>query len=256
MAMRSGMTGQLLPGLICDGTSLEWIQNSGKEELSSFRNLLKEGHVVLIKQAFPEERVITLRDEIFRWGCSTECVSFKADTNRSGFNFHRIDANPELARLPHRFHQYGFDDLSQLPVKLGHLLSQVGSSMLRLQNRMACTGHALQDGNLRIKALQYPRGAGFLKRHGHPLEPQRVGLILACSKKGDDYERGGTTFLTPFGEVDTAPHQDAGDLLMFRYDLRHGVNPIDADEALRWDRRDGRWTLVLELIQTYQQTEG
>lgn len=224
--------------------------------LDSIVSCIHRGTVVILKNAVPAMQALHLRNEIVAWRKQQEVVSFSVNTNSPGINFHRIDAHPEKSQLPHIFHQHGFGDTSSLASAFSRDLAGIATSMLSLQNAVAGTHYQLSTPEVRIKALQYPRGGGFLQKHTHPLEPQRAGLILALSKCGVDFCQGGTSFVTPDGLVDTSGWHDAGDLILFRYDLEHAVGPVDSDVALDWDSEKGRWTLVLELLSTHSRSEA
>ena len=105
-----------------------------------------------------------------------------------------------------------------------------------------------------MKVLRYPRGGGYLSEHEHPLEPQRLGLILALSRIGDDFLTGGTTFRTPFGFVDTNETHDLGDIIIFRYNMPHAVAPVDHGQRIDWDAESGKWSMLLELRETHGQS--
>ncbi|MEW6688692.1 MAG: hypothetical protein AB1452_06315 [Pseudomonadota bacterium] len=251
--MRKQMTESSLRGLVRIDTPLSQAMQEGV--LAIISSHIRSGTVVLLKHAIPEPQVLALRDEIVAWRKQCEVVSFSVDTNVPGLNFHRIDAGSRKSAIPHVFHQHGFGDLSLLSEQLATRLLAIAGPMLTLQNAVARTGYTFGTPEIRIKALQYPSGGGFLENHKHPIEPQRVGLILALSKAGQDFRRGGTTFFAPSGLVDTGPYHDAGDLILFRYDLEHAVTPVDADASLDWNSHKGRWTLVLELISTSKRSK-
>lgn len=98
---------------------------------------------------------------------------------------------------------------------------------------------------LRPWAMCYPPGGGTFRWHHHRLEPTRIGLILAMSQIGVDFQTGGTQFRTPRGIVNSVDHHDIGDICLFRYDLQHHVAPVDPERELRWDG-SGRWTLLIQ----------
>lgn len=241
-------------GLVLVHASLEAL--FGAEKLSFIAGQLQEGTVVIIKGAVNQEQTVALRDQIVAWRRTLDVVDFSVNANAPGLNFHRVDAHPEKSLLPHLFHQHGFGDLPHLEPVLASQLMQIATPMLKLQNAIAGTDYRFDMPEVRIKALQYPSGGGFLMKHTHPIEPQRVGLILGLSQNGVDFECGGTSFVTPQGPVDTGPWHDAGDLILFRYDLEHAVGPVDPDDTLNWDSGAGRWTLVLELLGTHRRSEA
>ena len=227
-----------------------------RDVLDTIRRDVAAGKVVILQGAAELKRALELRDLVVAWRSRIEVVEFSVDTNIPDINFHRIDADPAKSQLPHRFHQHGFGAPDDLGETLKQSLLGIAKPMLALQNAIADTDYDLAMPEVRMKVLQYPRGGGFLAKHSHPIRPQGVGLILALSEIGKDFCYGGTTFGTPMGNVDTSKLQNAGDLILFRYDLEHAVKPIDDDVSLDWGADTGRWTLVLELITTHGRSEA
>jgi hypothetical protein len=99
--------------------------------------------------------------------------------------------------------------------------------------------------SLHPQILQYPLGGGFFGKHFHPLNPQRVGLIVGLSRRGVDYDTGGTCFDINGIVIDTDLYHDLGDMALFRFDTPHWVNPSSIQQKFNWEAESGRWTLVL-----------
>ncbi|MBO6657185.1 MAG: hypothetical protein JJ934_09830 [Pseudomonadales bacterium] len=224
--------------------------------LGSVKDELKTGTVVIFKNVFAPEETSELRKLVFEWSSTLPPLSFEENANKPNLNFHRIDGAPEKSSLPHIFHQYGFGDVGSTNGKLKSRLTSFTSRLLGLQNTLADTSYSMSDENVRAKVLQYVSGGGFLAAHTHPIEPQRVGLICALSKVGIDFLRGGTTFDAPSKKIDTGPHHDIGDVIAFRYDLPHEVEITEPDSEIDWKSEKGRWTLVLELLDTHNRSNS
>ena len=229
---------------------------SGKiiAEISStvIARLIAEGRIVVLKRALPASLVLEFRRAVSRWGENMNPFPHgKSPATEPEINYHRIDNGLIQSSLPHMFHQFGFGNHGRLEAELGTSATVISQAMLDLQNEVAGSNLDFSLSGCRLKVLHYPAGGGYLQRHAHPLEPQRVGLILGGSKIGEDFSSGGTFFLTPFGNVDTAACHDLGDIILFRYDLPHGVSAVDADKKLDWSSGAGKWSIVLELRETH-----
>ena len=154
-----------------------------------------------------------------------------------------------LQKTPHIYHSYNFNRISRLPPALAAQLLRYFKPLCDFQN--AVTGNAarlegFEDGpTLHPQLIQYPLGGGIFGRHLHPLNPQRIGLIAALSRRGADYGRGGACFDVGGEVVDIEPYHDMGDIALFRFDLPHWVNPSDLRDKFDWDSDRGRWTMVL-----------
>lgn len=219
--------------------------------------LVAEGRVVILKGAFEAELMREYRDALMRWSKETEMFPHgKSPSAFPDLNYHRIDDGTIQGVCPHIFHQFGFNTIEQLPDYVGRPSLQIAEAMRTLQNEVAGTNFPLSLTGVRLKVIHYPSGAGFLAQHTHPLEPQRIGLIASLSRLGQDVNTGAACFETPFGRVDTTPHHDIGDIIIFRYDLPHEVTLSDEGETLQWGSPAGKWSVVLELRETHGKSHG
>jgi hypothetical protein len=211
------------------------------------------GRVVILKGAFAAEEMIALREAAARWAREEpEFPDGRSPDETPMLNYHRFDDGSHPSAFPHIFHQYGLNSLDELPDYFRVPATAVTAALTDLQNRVSQTSWDVSAQGLRTKILHYPRGGGFLTRHIHALDPQRVGLILSLSRLGVDASHGGTTFETSEGTVDTSTEHDIGDVVMFRYDLPHAVPPVDPGEPIDWDAETGKWSVVLELRQNFR----
>jgi hypothetical protein len=215
---------------------------------STLIGALGEGRIVILKGVFASDDMIRLRDAAMRWAREEpEFPDGQSPDDTPTVNYHRFDDGTYRSAIPHIFHQYGLNALDELPAYFRDPASTVTALLTDLQNRVARTNLDISVQGLRTKIHHYPRGGGFFGKHVHPLEPQRVGLILSLSRLGVDAQGGGTTFETPAGTVDTSEYHDIGDIAMFRYDLPHVVAPVDPGVPVDWDADTGKWSVVLDV---------
>jgi hypothetical protein len=216
---------------------------------------LGEGCIVILKRVFPADEMFALRLAAMRWAREEpEFPDGRSPDETPMINYHRIDDGTYPSAFPHVFHQYGLNALDDLPCYFRDPAAAVTALVVDLQNRVAQTSWDVSLEGLRTKIIHYPRGGGFLTKHVHQLEPQRVGLILSLSRVGVDASGGGTTFETPGGTVDTREHHDIGDIVMFRYDLPHAVAVVDPGVPVDWDADTGKWSVVVELRENFRQS--
>ncbi|HCO99892.1 MAG: hypothetical protein CL573_05500 [Alphaproteobacteria bacterium] len=206
-----------------------------------------QGGLALLKGAFPVDLLQNILDGVFAWG--QQC----APQRESSVSFHRIDERPQQSRTPHTFHAYNFLlHPGAIDAKIDTLIRPIFSAMRDLQNAVAGTNAGFEpDAESRFlqpQVIQYPSGGGFFGEHVHPLEPQRVGLIVGLSEKGRDFKNGGTCFRVGGRNYSFEDTHSMGDIILFRYDVPHWITPIDDEEHLDWTRRAGRWTMVLPLL--------
>jgi len=208
------------------------------------KRLIAGGGLVLLKGAFPTELLRNILEKVFAWG--QECGSQR----ESEVSFHRIDNRPPQSQTSHAFHAYNFQLRREaISAEMDKLIRPIFTAMGNLQNAIAGTQASYEPDAagqfFHPQIIQYPSGGGFFDEHVHPLEPQRVGLILGLSEKGLDFKEGGTCFRVKEGNHSFEDSHAMGDIILFRYDLPHWITPIDHDEPLDWCRQAGRWTMVL-----------
>lgn len=225
----------------------------GNQVVGNARQQVMSGKVIILKHAFEAEEMADFRRKIIQWGKENELFPHGQSPSKfPGLNYHRIDDGSIPSVCPHLFHQYGFNNVDGLPAEYTERFASVTARLLRIQNAIGHTSFDVSLTGLRLKALQYPEGGGFLAEHSHPRDPQQVGLILSLSKKNTDFTEGAAVFSTPEGHVDTVNHHDIGDVVIFRYDLPHAVSPVNSYvQPIDWKKETGKWSVVLELRETH-----
>ena len=222
---------------------------------SHIRDSVMEGRVVILKNAFDPELMLQFRRALIDWAKTNPPYrQGKSPSSTPAENYHRIDDGTIRSALPHIFHQFGLNTIEQLDAPVREPAQRIAQAMLEVENEVAGTNFDLSLTGLRMKVLHYPAGGGFLEEHVHPLEPQRIGLVLSASKLDEDVGRGGTYFLSPFGRVEIDAYHDIGDLTLFRYNIPHGVSPVDEGRPIDWNSEAGKWSIVLDLRETHVQS--
>jgi hypothetical protein len=214
----------------------------------SLGQIVMDGGVAVVKGVFGSEadELLALRRQVFEWGRATPPTS-AAVPDVNGHS--RMAGVSARQKTPHVYHSYDLDRISQLPKRLGAHLRRYYEPLADFQN--ALTGNsgrleAFGDGpTLRPQLIQYPPGGGLFGRHVHPLEPQRIGMIVALSRRGVDFAHGGACFAHMGSLIDIEPFHDIGDIALFRFDIPHWVSPSDLGEKFDWDSEAGRWSMVL-----------
>lgn len=98
----------------------------------------------------------------------------------------------------------------------------------------------------RIQIVQYPIGAGELRRHTDPTKNQRVVIGAMLSKRGVDFDTGGFyVYDNQNRKMDIEAYLDTGDMLCCYPTVHHGVNIVDEAKSLDWETMAGRWYLGL-----------
>jgi hypothetical protein len=210
--------------------------------------LVMDRGVVVVKGVFAdqEQDLRALRERVFEWSAGTPPLP-EPDPME---NCHCLQSGVSAyQKTPHVFHSYNFPRPSQLPSELSAHLLRYFEPLTDFKTGL--TGNAARieefgDGPaLHPQLIQYPAGGGYFGRHIHPLEPQRIGTIVGLSQRGVDFASGGTCVLVDDDVVDLERHHDLGDIVLFRYDAPHWVNPSTLADKFDWNSQAGRWSMVL-----------
>ncbi len=179
-------------------------------------------------------------------------------------------AHRAMAQLPHRTEERGlfysldvlptgvetdriFRSLEYLPGGKQHWspeASELFSLLEEFQMRFVVDEADLSESaERRFQLLHYPRGGGFFGWHEHPRFPVNYGLILNLTEQGSNFDQGATEFEREDGSVISAEDvSTVGDLVLFRFDMRHRVSACDPGADLVFDT-NGRWTAVVPIFQ-------
>jgi hypothetical protein len=212
--------------------------------MKDIANSVMAGTVAIIKRAFEPGDMRRLRGAINAEKLPICPPTFGHDAH-SWRDRRETWVNPDTKVL----YEASFMAVANPDDKLGRLMRTTVERLAALWRSLTGHEHGLQAQSgrraLRPWAMYYPAGGGCFGWHEHGLEPTRIGLILAMSQIGVDFERGGTEFRTPHGVVNVESSHDIGDVCMFRYDLPHRVTSVDPQRELTWDGT-GRWTLLIQ----------
>lgn len=201
------------------------------------------GMIVIVKGAFDSHEMQRLRAAII----ASKILDYGPDQQSYAKSSRHRRANPPESPTKWLYDNYRFA-LNNPDDEIGPAVRAVFERLASYWRSLTGRTHAFvpdADGQaVRPTIMHYPIGGGHLDWHAHRPEPTQIGLILAMSEIGIDFQTGETEFKTPFGVVSTGAIHDNGDVCLFRYDLAHRVTPVDIDRERRWDGA-GRWSLII-----------
>jgi hypothetical protein len=204
------------------------------------------GNIVVLKGVFAADELLAVRRAVWNWSKDFAPAPEPSPT----VNCHCLQSGiSRLQKTPHVYHSYNFNRISALPADLAGGLFRFFQPLLRFQNAITGNSARFEAFDQPIAAhpqvIQYPLGGGLFGRHIHPLSPQRIGMIVALSRHGVDFDRGGTCFDVDGVVIDIEPYHDIGDIALFRFDVPHWVTPADLRRKFDWHCELGRWSMVL-----------
>jgi hypothetical protein len=224
------------------------------------KRIFENGTVYCIKNCFHAADIDAMRQGVFDHYAQIPQAKF----NIQSVNFEdpkQLDRNHHVIvrgissyqKTLHYFHVYGFGDIDMLPSHIKTPVHGVFTSMIGLYNQLTEQDAGIDTifrntKKIRPQFIQYPVGGGMFATHIHEYDPQKLGFVLAISKRGRDFQEAGTGFEAPDGSiVDTSTVHDIGDLLIFRYDLKHWVTACDINSPLDDTLSSGRWTAAIPI---------
>lgn len=203
--------------------------------------------VVVFKRFFPEQLILDARAHCLQLSRS---ATIDRDISVGCPNYHRIDdgtANPKI-QLPRRLHRYFF-----LPWNAQQTspIDRIAIATIRVRNAMMgfeeelFVSKAHPTHYVHWPVLHYPRGGGFLAAHIDSRDAVYVEGGVTLSRFGEDFSEGGFWVRGADGVKRLVEQRlELGDLLLFRQDQEHGVDPIDPEASLDWSDTRGRWSMV------------
>jgi hypothetical protein len=96
--------------------------------------------------------------------------------------------------------------------------------------------------------IQYPIGGGFMSKHREFSRQEKDDhafvLGIALTTRGKDFSTGGAYIFPSDKQIDVEAGVQAGDIIIYRGDLYHGVDGVDPDRPVVLDRVCGRRILL------------
>ncbi len=227
------------------GTSGD-IEADGTDLPQLFDRVMSAG-VAVVRGVFEPSVLADLRTSVRAWGLAHDPLPAQTYVDE---NFHSVESGiSPRQKTVHCYHAYNFNKIRSVEGEVGERLLGLFERLSVFQNRLTGQEGAFEPDaagrKQRPQIIHYPSGGGIFGRHTHPLEPQRIGLILGLSKRGQDFTSGATWFEVDGRRFGTEDCHDIGDLILFRFDIPHWISAIDQGEKFDPDSQRGRWTAVL-----------
>ncbi len=206
-----------------------------------------EGYIV--KNYYPREKCIALREQVLEINAHSDpswhpCLDGVPD-------YHRINDEYPKSWVKARTHTYYFHHFNNTAIVDDFRDIFEIKNYLAGEPKTAHITNQPSDGLIsRVLVVQYPRGGGYLAEHADPNSKfALIQTLIQMSDYGEDYKTGGL-YIRPdeaAPPVMIDPLAEMGDLMVLSPGVAHGVSPVDAEQSIDWNSRDGRW-IILPLI--------
>jgi hypothetical protein len=140
----------------------------------------------------------------------------------------------KLQNTPHCYNCYIFDwDNISITPEINKVFK------LLKDNYQNYTDKTVEEVGLYPQLIHYPENGGFIGIHYHPLSPQYIGQVLLLQNTKQC--QNGFYLKHNNNLLDLSDEHKIGDLLIFKFNLLHGVSPtINVNENLLW-KDTGEW---------------
>lgn len=233
-------------GIVYEGSMREAL-----DQIDQIRDRAAHDGYAIIRGAVRENQVQRLLDH------TRNLFDPRADVRKSGEyrrdmkDFHRLDLGEYGAST--RFARY----FMFFPWNQDPFFDDVGATMMDVMRGLAGKAASYASGGpedanpnrYRISyVIQYPIGGGFMSNHREYTRQEEDDhafvLTIALTTRGKDFSAGGAYLHRGDETIDVEASVEAGDLLVYRGDLYHGVEGIDRDRPIVLDEVCGRIVLL------------
>jgi hypothetical protein len=214
-------------------------------------SLEKNGYC-LCKNIFNREKLISLRHYLI--GVMGGSLPAYYPIEEGCANFFRLNFDDPRSKVPTKSVQFNFfpwnQDFFAIFDSYG-LLFEIRNEANKLIFNCEELSDPSSEGLIHRLAVQYyPAGGGYLSGHSDPIGAHQVYIAnIVMSEFGVDYSDGGLFIKENEGgeKVYVEREGGIGDVVLFRADLIHGVDPINVLDEFNPLSGKGRWMLLSAL---------
>ena len=207
-------------------------------------NIIKKKQILTLKKKINENiPVIIIKNFVNKSICAkiiNYCDKISKNTLHRKYSknkdFYSLDVLPSNVKTNRIFRTFILSNKTQKKYKfINEIIQFQKDKILKLKNKKKFS---------KVQVIHYPVGGGFFAEHQHTRYPTNYGIILTLSRKGRDFNTGVTNFRLKNKKINIEKHNiTAGDIILFRYDLKHSISPCNPKENLSFNKK-GRWTMI------------
>ncbi|MEM9281864.1 MAG: hypothetical protein AAGA96_08565 [Verrucomicrobiota bacterium] len=220
-------------------------------ETEAFLARIDSPEVFIVEKFYDGEEILNFRQQVFEKGTATDPSWHPLYDDCP--DYHRIHDDYPKAHVKARMHAYyhhGWFEHNREVFDRFREIFDMKNYLAGFEPGHFITNTPSQHQVARVNLQNYPRGGGYIAEHIDPKSRfARLQTLVQASQIGVDYYSGGLFaretpkndrfFVDEFTEI--------GDLMVLSPDIPHGLDPIDPEIELDWNRSDGRW-IILPLI--------
>jgi hypothetical protein len=215
---------------------------------AQFLERINAPEVFVVKEFYPRNLIIELRNKMFDWGLKSE-PSWHPLLDDCP-DYHRLHDNYPGAYVKQKFHafyKHGWYPANQGLFDTFREIYDLKNYLGGFEKNSFLSNKPSQHVVARLNVHHYPKGGGYQAEHIDPKGAFAVvQTLIAASQHGQDYKEGGV-----FGREKQGgelhyldQYTEIGDLLIISPGIPHGVSPIDPQENYSWKTNDGRWMIL------------
>ncbi len=163
-------------------------------------------------------------------------------------NHYRVNFEDERSYIKGFFHQFNFFPWNQEQMDLFKLFENsfvLKNRVNEIKDKSFFKPKDDTDCTIRLSFQFYPKGKGYLNMHSDPVDyHQKYLFMLSLSTKNKDFKSGGLKVQVDKNIIDVDEKTETGDLVIFKANLKHGVDVIDKKSNYNPLSFDGRWMVI------------
>jgi len=163
-------------------------------------------------------------------------------------NYYRVNFEDDRSYIKGFFHQFNFFPWNQDQMQLFNIFEKSFIQKNKI-NKIAEKSFFKPvddtDCTIRLSFQFYPKGKGYLNMHSDPIDyHQKYLFMLSMSSKKKDFKSGGLKVQINERIINVDDKTEIGDLVIFKANLKHGVEIIDKKSKYEPLSFDGRWMVI------------
>lgn len=213
-----------------------------------FFEKIKSPEAFIVKEFYPKEFILNLRNKAFIWGQTEEATWYPFYDDCP--DYHRSHDNYPQAYVKQKFHGFYHHNYTKTNSEIFNQMKDI----FILKNKLAgfedeaFFNNKPSDGILpRINVHHYPLGGGYQAEHIDPAGPfAQIQTLIVASEYGKDFKKGGVYAREKEGaeKFYLDQHTAIGDLLVISPAIPHGVEAIDPEQNYSPNTNNGRWMIL------------
>ena len=219
-------------------------RNKNKSSIQKIINELYQGRPYIIKNAISKKKIEILKQKLILISDTEKSSFFKMNKKCPNFWRRQDESIAKKYSVSAIRDSYYFFRWNKKNRDIWKVFNYMWGSIKLLGGlkKNSYVKNTPKDGVVdRIQIVRYPDKTGYIEPHFHDPKNQRLIISVYMSKRGSDYNGGGTCFYRGKKIVNIEDKIDIGDVGIFYATLKHAVHPVKSSSKKIKQKFRGRW---------------